>query len=416
MKITMKSIKNKVEEFSKSHPNCRDFLQDIVKKTEEEINKEKNDYEKGVVFEKAKELCEYDVANFKKSVLPGFKYKLELLKTNDPDYKLLEKSIKFDDNFETENSRYQLDIRNKIKDLKIYRVVSNDNIAKESSDSNQILLLHGTKAQNVEGILKTGFNPSQKGSYGPGVYLTNSFRYAYSYSECCATEENVIKHFRHFFVNSVPNPEICQDCKPYQNNTSFDDYLKNEPSVKIYKNSRNKSLKTGESQVDSYDSYNRKNFISLYQKIDQQKIALAHHSLVVPAYLIEIEEKTNVDDIIKTMLFNVLEIGIYTNDQNKNKENIANNKNSEFSFTMIAKEFVKEIKANHPIRIDFFISRLENNLNSIMEQLSIQLSSILKPKDDKKRKFCTKLLHENDDDYKLILRSLDKKMPEICQK
>ena len=61
----MESIKNKVEEFSKSHPDCRDFLQDIVKEAEEEINKEKNDYEKGVVFEKAKELCKYDVANFK---------------------------------------------------------------------------------------------------------------------------------------------------------------------------------------------------------------------------------------------------------------------------------------------------------------------------------------------------------------
>ena len=89
----MKSIKNKVEEFSKSHPNCRDFLQDIVKKTEEEINKEKNDHEKGVEFEKAKVLCEYDVANFKKTVLPGFKYKLELLKTNDPDYKLFLKNL-----------------------------------------------------------------------------------------------------------------------------------------------------------------------------------------------------------------------------------------------------------------------------------------------------------------------------------
>ena len=59
----MQSFKNKVEEFSKSHPNCRDFLQDIVKEAEEEINKEKIDYEKGVVFEKAKELCEYDAAN-----------------------------------------------------------------------------------------------------------------------------------------------------------------------------------------------------------------------------------------------------------------------------------------------------------------------------------------------------------------
>ena len=276
----MESIKNKVEEFSKSHPDCRDFLQDVVKEAEEEINKEKNDYEKGVVFEKAKELCEYDVSNFKEPVLPGFKYKLELLKNNDPDYKLLENSIKFDDNFETENSRYQLDIRNKIKDLKIYRVVSNDNIAKESSDSNQILLLHGTKAQNVEGILKTGFNPSKNGSYGPGVYLTNSFDYAYNYSKSYATEEKVIKKFRHFFVNNVPNPGKCVlDSQYLTNRISFNDYLHKQPTVKMYKyNLVGKQFKIKESQLDLYDSYNRKLLEGSFQKIDQQKIALAHHS------------------------------------------------------------------------------------------------------------------------------------------
>ena len=64
----MESIKNKVEEFSKSHPNCSNFLQDIVRKAEEDINNERNDYEKDVVFENAKKLCEYDVSNFKKPV------------------------------------------------------------------------------------------------------------------------------------------------------------------------------------------------------------------------------------------------------------------------------------------------------------------------------------------------------------
>ena len=53
----MESIKNKVEKFSKSHPCCRSFLQNIVRKAEEEINEEKNNHEKETVFEKAKELC-----------------------------------------------------------------------------------------------------------------------------------------------------------------------------------------------------------------------------------------------------------------------------------------------------------------------------------------------------------------------
>ena len=161
----MESIKNKVEKFSKSQSGCKSFLQNIVRKAEEKINEEKTDYEKGTAFEKGKALCEYDVANFKKSVLPGFKYKLELLKTNDPDYEILENSIKVNDNFKYSSN--QLDIRPIMEGLKIYRVVSNDNISTESINSNHTLLLHGTKAKNVEGILKTGFNPSQIGSYGP---------------------------------------------------------------------------------------------------------------------------------------------------------------------------------------------------------------------------------------------------------
>ena len=85
----MQTIKDKVKEFSVSHPNCTSFLQNFVQHKEEEINKGKNDYEKGTMLEKAKALCEYDVASFRKSVLPGFEYKLELLNNNDPDYELI---------------------------------------------------------------------------------------------------------------------------------------------------------------------------------------------------------------------------------------------------------------------------------------------------------------------------------------
>ena len=157
----MQSIKKRVEEFSKNHSDRRNFLQNFIEKKEEEINKVKDDYEKGKIFHKAKETCEYDVANFKRSVLPGFKYKLELLENNDPDYKLLERSINFSDE-STDNFIHQLDLQQKSEGLKIYRVVTNDKISTRSSDSDQILLLHGTKAQNVEGILKTGFIPSKK--------------------------------------------------------------------------------------------------------------------------------------------------------------------------------------------------------------------------------------------------------------
>ena len=60
----MQSIKNKVEEFSKSHPDCRNFLQNFIEKKEEKIIKVKDDYDKEKLFHKTKEICEYDIASF----------------------------------------------------------------------------------------------------------------------------------------------------------------------------------------------------------------------------------------------------------------------------------------------------------------------------------------------------------------
>ena len=46
---------------------------------------------------------------------------------------------------------------------KIFRVVPNEKTLREpkSSSRSNILLLHGTKAPNVKGILRSGFKPSE---------------------------------------------------------------------------------------------------------------------------------------------------------------------------------------------------------------------------------------------------------------
>ena len=54
MKEAMESIKRKIEEFLKSHPDCRNFLQDIVKKVEKEVDKEIDDYEMKMCLKKRK--------------------------------------------------------------------------------------------------------------------------------------------------------------------------------------------------------------------------------------------------------------------------------------------------------------------------------------------------------------------------
>ena len=178
---TRQSTKTKVEDFLKSSPNCKDFLTDLIEKKEIKMNEEMEKYKKEALVEKAKEFIQYDTANFKTSSSEGFKYKLELLNKDDSDYKLLESS--FDTNHRAPHNmlysiRHEMtacksDENERI--LNIFRVVPIDKTLKESNTSScsNILLLHGTKAPNVEGILRTGFKPSQ--TYGPGVYLTDDF-------------------------------------------------------------------------------------------------------------------------------------------------------------------------------------------------------------------------------------------------
>ena len=76
----------------------------------------------------------------------------------------------------------------------------------------------------------------------------------------------------------------------------------------MFNGSLKKPLKIEESLSDVYDSQYRKILKGSYQNVDQKSIALAHHNLVVPAYLIEIEEKTDVCDIVDETLYNVLKM------------------------------------------------------------------------------------------------------------
>ena len=117
----------------KSHPNCESFLQEKIKKVEDVIKKEEEDYKNEIVFNKDKKLCEYDVTNFKNLVLPGFKYKLDMLDNDDKDYKLLESSLKYDTS--EDNSQFNLQ-KNNSKNFKMYRVVLNDYISTELSPTN----------------------------------------------------------------------------------------------------------------------------------------------------------------------------------------------------------------------------------------------------------------------------------------
>ena len=127
---------------------------------------------------------------------------------HDSDYKLLKQSLDLDSETNTFSGtalKKHRGLKDKNTVYKMYRVRTAVDVVAQSETSNNsnILLLHGTRGQNIEGILKEGFKPSQDGRFGPGVYLTNSFRMASRYGNCFVNDELVPKKMMYLFVNKV---------------------------------------------------------------------------------------------------------------------------------------------------------------------------------------------------------------------
>ena len=179
-------IDNEVKTFLKDNNHLETFLvgfyDEQVKTAIDLLVKCKEDFEG---FEKQlidcfDGLC--DVSTFKGPVPDHFKYKLETLTANDlKDYQLL---------------KHSLSLTKEQKISRVYRVVPTSAAATNSEEA-QELLLHGTKAKNVMGILKVGFKPSEaRGLNGHGIYLTDDCRKAMGYGRCLAKERETPKKLK----------------------------------------------------------------------------------------------------------------------------------------------------------------------------------------------------------------------------
>ena len=196
MKFSDESELNKfIEKFSGCQSTLRNLCNEEKERISREIEHETNQFEKEKenLVSEAKEIF-HNTLKFKGSNLPESKYKLVLLTTTDVDFIFLKEAI--DSGLES-----IINIEDIV--LKIHRVVSTDNTETECKNLTGSNLLHGTNGQNVEGILKEGFNPSQSGRKGSGIYLTNSFEMAAFYGKCYENEEDNLKRMVYLFVNKV---------------------------------------------------------------------------------------------------------------------------------------------------------------------------------------------------------------------
>ena len=206
------------------------------------------------------------------------KYKCRELRSSSIQYKLV-KSF-----FETTKCESTLYATSKgpTQNFKVYKIIENRPTTTVHKKRKNLMLFHGTNERGVEGILKEGFKNSKKGTYGQGVYMTDCSHLACDYSDLLLEYNGD----RYVFVNEVLESEKLQtyeyESYVYGHNTSKPDDLfekhvieaSKQPTVSDYKE----------------DSVGRRYRNIPHDQFTSQDEYLADESIVVPRYLIEIDE------------------------------------------------------------------------------------------------------------------------------
>ena len=199
----MCSNEEKLDVFLNKFSNPLKVFREVCNKEKVRVRKEienlenKSEKIKLDLVKEAQQMFERNNTSFKRiKDFSGFKYKAELLQNDDPDHKTLREALGLDSEIVSSAG-----LQN-VAGFKIYRVkASGDEVSKPKiSDDRNILLLHGTEISNIEGILKEGLKPSQRGKHGPGVYSTNSVTTASNFGTCFVCDNGVVKIMKYIFI------------------------------------------------------------------------------------------------------------------------------------------------------------------------------------------------------------------------
>lgn len=403
----------KAEKFLKNYPQCKGVIYNIINNHqkmnmlgENKAGEDKTE----MLVEKYKKNYDYDTANFKNPLLPGFKHKLELLNESCPDRKVLKNSLIGTNSEEEKWFWPKLKLIDECEPVKIYRVVPSDETAEAESgareSSKKVLMLHGTSAKGVEAILKAGIKSPPTWSlnylrYGAGVFHSNCIRAEYEnklYEEDSfhALDQGVVKKLSYFFVNeiTVPTDGYSLFEGGSGDGMSHKDYLKNEPGLKVFEDHQGHKMPRDfeDCPNSKVDGEGRKILNGTFHRDVWRNAAVAHHDLVEPAYLLEIAEKPAVDEVADDFGFA------------RDEERFAGRDNESFT-----KELGKQIadwKLEH-VRSDHWY--MEDEVHRAVEQLSFNLNSLSEPKDGSDAKYRTELVRERDDDYQFISSLVEKR-------
>ena len=147
---------------------------------------------------------------------------------------------------------------------------------------NNLMLLHGTSENFVNGILKNGFLNSKNGWYGKGVYMTDCVNIARTYSKA-----KCFSKYQCIFVNEVLESEKLQIIK-FESILSIKDVNNVADICQFHKHINRKSPQPAETDYKK-DSLGRKyrNVACDFKNIQDEYVARSE--VTIPRYLIAFE-------------------------------------------------------------------------------------------------------------------------------
>ena len=444
-KYIMYSNKEYLDQTIAQFPGPQNYLRRLCEeekqKTKIEIENmvERFEAEQEGLVKRAAKLFECDTSAFKQNLAKDSKHELQLMENDDPDYELLKGSL----GLSAETNRLKK-YSNKNVALRIYRVKSNV----ESCNCPSLLLLHGTKGSNIEGILREGLRPSSSGRLGPGIYLTNSFEIAHRYGNCYAKDEGSAKDLTCLFVGKVKETlassigpcGVCKDDKSVKTRVSLsgdettsivfvesrfqclDSSFSYEPVLKVFDGNyfSDKRVEFKDPPSRKFDGDGNKVLSGTFQAGDEEKrIFVAHHDLVSLAYLIEVEITQTASELAQHILYGKLYQTKFSKDPPKVSEarKGASTKNfpagsKDCSMDAFVAEVRKEISANQRAEVEVVKEQFERKVNSFMRQLLFETSSISETNSGR-AKYKAELLQTSHPDHQFVLGSMTNSNPAI---
>lgn len=286
-----------VIQFARSPKAVRDFFKkkkNIFESNHEKKIEDLNKFKDFILKESTRQISIHN-----KTIEDKKNKSLTKLEKDHKDYKIIQKLLHLED-FKV---RYKdIKVKAKTYNYQIFKICAKKT---DDSGSKKIVLLHGTKLNLVESIIKSGLKASKTGVYGAGVYLTNGYDYAADYGV-----QNYIKNNEMQGVISIILTNISEENmrKVEGENKRFNkmkladleklqqkEYNDEEPGHKIVFNDLARSHK------DDYPIGLVRGGAFVGDRL-KMSIILSHETLVDLAYIVKIEMKYSSSEVARQII------------------------------------------------------------------------------------------------------------------